>query len=246
MVQGRLGLQAEQIRHVIVADADRLGPPPLWAALAGLAKTMPIKMWMATSTTAATKHQVEAAGTPEQVGVAALLDALPRPVPPPPEVGEVEGPPPGDNFLTFRASCRDLLVPTRYEAVDRIYRSAYHETTGIANWLNTSMQPPTKAAVLEHLRRLTGNSAGPAETLVRLRAAQAAFFMSGLLVNGQPASSDWGELPAIGLTPAAALRLRRLVSPHLCAAYAIKAAYRQVDPNLDASTLVPTRVSDFH
>jgi hypothetical protein len=70
--------------------------------------------------------------------------------------------------------------------------------------------------------------------------------MSGLLVNGQPASSDWGELPAIGLTPAAALRLRRLVSPHLCAAYAIKAAYRQVDPNLDASTLVPTRVSDFH
>lgn len=66
--------------------------------------------------------------------------------------------------------------------------------------------------------------------MVRLRAAQAAFFAAGILVNLIPRFPASPLIPTVGLTTRVATRLRQLVSPALCASYAIKVAFPEIEP----------------
>ncbi|MDQ1426787.1 MAG: hypothetical protein QOK39_263 [Acidimicrobiaceae bacterium] len=256
----QMWLQAEDTRHVVIVDADRL-PTPLWSALRSLARSLQSRLWLIGSAPPS-PDQAHALGRHASVGLAEFLEALPGAPTSTPEEQGVEGPIPDDNFLTFRASCWDLLPAERFRAVDRIYRDTHWDTRHAACKLRLPLLQDGKA-IVEHLRELVATSSGPAETLIRFRAAQAAFFARGILVNLVPITPGMHAVPppdlrkqqepmfrlranlaglvplppgsevvhSLGLTRTVASRLRRLVTPQLVAAFAIAAAHRDVDPS---------------
>lgn len=115
----QLWLQAESTRHVVIIDAPRL-PAAVWSDLPSLAPSRAVQIWLVGSAPP-NPDQADAVGHRADVGVAELLKALPAPPPAKPEETGVEGPIPDDNFLTFRASCWDLLPAERFQVVDRVY-----------------------------------------------------------------------------------------------------------------------------
>lgn len=226
----QLWLRAESIRQLVIMDADRL-PASLWLSISELAEAARVRVWLVASSGPPTSQQKDAAGEPEPAAVTDLLSQLPESSPgAPPAHDAVEGPLPRADFLTFRARCRQSLTPERFAAVDEVYRRAFDATVSTAEWLGAAGRVPTEAAVVEHVRRLTVACSGPAEAQICLRAAQAAFFTDGVLVLAGLVAGRWANIPAVGLTPEVATRLRRLVSPELAAAFALVAAHRDRDP----------------
>lgn len=224
-----LWLRAERTEHLVVVDAERLSPT-LWSALAGLVGTTRTNLWLVVSMGVPSANQWQAADQAQRMGGADLFAALPTSIVAGGEAEEITGPLPNDDFLTFRASCRDLLTPKHFEVVDRRYQEAFTATAGLTSWWSPSADLPSEEEVWSHLRALTASCQGPADTLVRLRAAQAAFFAAGMLVNLIPRFPASPLIPTVGLTTRVATRLRQLVSPVLCASYAIKAAYPEIEP----------------
>ncbi|MDP9074665.1 MAG: hypothetical protein M3N98_10915 [Actinomycetota bacterium] len=188
----QLWLQAESTRHVVIIDAPRL-PAAVWSDLPSLAPSRAVQIWLVGSAPP-NPDQADAVGHRADVGVAELLKALPAPPPAKPEETGVEGPIPDDNFLTFRASCWDLLPAERFQVVDRVYRDTNWETNGAIRKLRLS-QLQNGNAIVEHLRKLVATSSGPTETLIRFRAAQAAFFTRGILVNLVPITPGMHAVP---------------------------------------------------
>jgi hypothetical protein len=123
-----------------------------------------------------------------------------------------------DNFLTFRARCKDLLSDERFAEIDAVYRKAFDATR---SWL--ADQDPRRRRrdmsadeVAQQLRILTDSSRSPEETTVRLRAFQAAGFGYGLLIQavevrtGRPA-----DVPALAFNHHVSARVRRLGTPEV-------------------------------
>jgi hypothetical protein len=217
-----LWVRAEQVRHVVVFDAQRL-PPPLWHQLETAAAEAGSTLWLIT------RSHVDGHGLPVSGGRCTpgdLLAQLPSPADAP-----AQGSPyregwllPQDNFLTFRARCKDLLSRDRFAEVDTIYLETFRATRV---WLADQDQrrlrrQTSRDEVAQQLRILTADSRSPEETTVRVRAAQAACFLSGLLI--QAAETRTGipaDVPTLGFNYHVSARVRRLVTPELTAGLAI-------------------------
>ncbi len=215
-------MRAEQVRHIVVFDAQRL-PPPLWHQLETAAAEAGSTLWLITRT------HVDGHGLPVGARRCTTGDMLAQ-LPPP-----VDSPAPGspyregwllpqDNFLTFRARCRDLLSRERFAEIDAMYLDTFRATR---SWLSDQdprrlRQEASRDEVAQQLRILTMDSRSPEETTVRLRAAQAACFLSGLLIRaaetrtGRPA-----DIPTLGFNYHVSARIRRLVTPELTCGLAI-------------------------
>ena len=154
---------------------------------------------------------------------------------------------PGDDFPLFRAACHRLLDQPSFQQVDQLYQH-YHDAAD--SWLGIHLQqvprpsmeefraawsdeatllrllrgsprpPPAVVEVCALLQQLTATSSCAAETLVRLRGVQAAFFARGFLLSMQPGSR--AQIGPADLRPhldqVAAERLRELCTPQLPAA----------------------------
>jgi hypothetical protein len=152
---------------------------------------------------------------------------------------------PGDEFVTFRASCRDLLDPASFERVDRVFCEAMATTlTWLRGWQGRQLQTLTEEVPIgdtaTHLQGLLVSSSSSSEAVTRLRGAQAAFFRFGWLVAYSPqafAGTDTGTLllrPS--LDPGTATALRRLCTPQSTAVMALFLA-------VDLSTQAMSRLS---
>jgi DNA transposition AAA+ family ATPase len=112
-------------------------------------------------------------------------------------------------FPRFRASCRDLLSSDRFAAVDETYRAAAITTS---SWLGAN--EPTEASATVFVRQLIEDSPTLDDVLIRLRAAQTAFFLDWWLLKVDPealaAARDEEALSP--LTPEAARLLRHYSS----------------------------------
>lgn len=148
---------------------------------------------------------------------------------------------PGDEFYIFRAACRRLLDGAAFPRVDEVHQQSQHDTDV---WLQVQLrsqrrpQPvpmifdtnvelterepaqPTLADVGAFLQQLTATSSCAAETLVRLRGAQAAFFLHGFLLSLQLGSGTHPGPADLRPTmdPSVADRLRGLCTTRLTAA----------------------------
>jgi hypothetical protein len=217
-----LWVRAEQIRHVVVFDAQRL-PPPLWHQLVTAAAEAGSRLWLIT------RSHVDGHGLPVGAGRCTpgdLLAQLPSPIDAPAPGSPYRGGwlLPQDNFLTFRARCKDLLSRERFAEIDAIYLDTFRATR---RWLADQdprrlRQETSRDDVAQQLRILTVDSRSPEETTVRVRAAQAACFVSGLLIQaaetctGRPA-----DVPTLGFNYHVSARVRRLVTPELTSGLAI-------------------------
>jgi hypothetical protein len=133
---------------------------------------------------------------------------------------------PADDFTVFRSSCRRLLDPASFALVDQLYCASMDQTN---TWLDEqgvqwlASKPIDELPIQPFLHQLTAASTSPAETLVRLRGAQAALFLRGILLSlrSQPATSiHLADLhPRLDRTTIA--RLRGLCTPRLAAALTI-------------------------
>jgi hypothetical protein len=155
---------------------------------------------------------------------------------------------PGDDFPLFRAACRRLLDEASFDQVDLLYqhchaaasgwlgvhlrrtprpsteelRAAGNDEADLLRLLRGSPQPPPPVtevcALLQQLTTTTSSSA--AETLVRLRGIQAAFFARGFLLHMQLTSgAQIGPADLrLYLDQEVAKRLRALCTPLLAAA----------------------------
>jgi len=209
----RLWTQAENIRHLVVCDAHRL-PPELWDELASLSAG---NLWMIT-------HSETRSPRPTNTGrctPAELLSQLPEPTPAEEPAVDDRVPLPHESFLTFRWACSQRLSPQQFTQIDSVYLEAYQQTR---SWLACRRSPdrPTRQEVAGQLRAITATSRSSTETTVQLRAAQAAYFSDGVLLhldNLNP--SQQPDVPATGLNPLTATRLRRLVTPTWACALAL-------------------------
>ena len=215
----RLWARAERIRHLVVCDAERLALP-LVTRLTELAAGTQAHLWLVARPTVAPAGWHGGLGSSGCPPVD-LLGVLPV-------VQPVAGPSldhdlvlPRDNFLTFRAACRRRLSPEQFAAVDAVYRLAHGETQA---FLQYQRPRPRRQEVLSQLRALVGPSLSAAETIVRLRAAQAAYFRDGALVELADVRLGPVDIVAVGLSRQVASRLRRLVTPSWCCALALAAA----------------------
>lgn len=153
-------------------------------------------------------------------------DRLPRDQTPYPEL-------PSDGFLTFRATCRRLLVPGDFDRVDALYRESMATTIA---WLKPRRARPRahdvddsleRDAIAAQIQRLLSDAASTSEALVRFRAAQAACFLDGWFIDFHPTVVDTAcGMAPLGpeLCPASANRLRRLCGPVSTAAMALRLA----------------------
>ena len=126
-----------------------------------------------------------------------------------------------------------------FAVVDAVYLEAHGATR---TWLEGRrwQDRPGYEEVAAQLREITAASRSTAEVVVRLRAAQAAYFVNGVLVQvddvglrGQP------DVPAVGLTPPMSARLRRLVTPAWACALALGVA-----GGFSAATLARLKIAD--
>lgn len=212
----RLWTRAEGVRHLVVWDAHRL-PARLHGELAGIASASS-RLWLVVRPEEPGSFVRPGGCTPDQ-----LLAQLPVPG------GATVTDPvlddrlvlPEESFLTFRWACLHRLGPGQFALVDAVYVAA-HEAT--RRWLEGRhwRDRPRVEEVVRQLRELTAASVSSAETLVRLRAAQAAYFRDGALVQIDD-SGLWArpDVPAVALPPPLAARLRRLVTPVWACALAL-------------------------
>jgi hypothetical protein len=146
---------------------------------------------------------------------------------------------PGDEFYLFLAACRRLLDGASFRRVDDVHQQSQHDTD---MWLQAQLRPqrppqpgprlfstnvepePREPPTLDHvcafLQQLTATSSCAAETLVRLRGAQVAFFLHGFLLSlqlGSGAHPGPADLRPT-MDPSVADRLRGLSTARLTAA----------------------------
>lgn len=218
-------IEAEQVRHLFVLRAH-LQPARAWGELVSLGQRAGVEIWMVYAADRASRDRPvnkPQVWTPAAFAAHWISDDHNGD-----ENGTDIGFPevPTDNFPTFRASCRRLLDGPTFERVDRVYRASMDETTA---WLacrhpgsTTLVSPEIDIAdAAAQLQGLLVGDCGPAEAVVRLRGAQAAYFRAGWLISFRPTlvPSDSGLVTlGPGLDTAAAARLRRLCTPRSAAA----------------------------
>jgi len=219
-----LWLRAERVRHLVIAHADHVAIF-LWQDFSDLARAAGADLWLVVGDTSRSRS------TPTVMGDVALrwsdagslLKALPQAVPDPAPYRPLAMPLPDDDFLTFRSSCRSLLSADRFAEVDEVYRQAYRRTAA-QEWITDAGEIESFETVATYLDRLTAGARSLGECLVQLRAAQAALFAVSILVRLSRAPAHKHVMASLALTEAVAGRLRRLVTPELCAAGALSAA----------------------
>jgi hypothetical protein len=86
---------------------------------------------------------------------------------------------PHDEFVLFRAACRDLLTPADFKTVDRALQVAASE---VADWLQ-SQDAIREEEVGRLVRDLVAPCRGLDEAITRLRGAQVAFFWRRYLLK---------------------------------------------------------------
>ena len=223
----RLWARAERIGHLVAWDAHRL-PSRLWDQLALMAGENDARLWMVVrADSEAHRSRRAARSTPAE-----LLSQLPIPGTGKQTLLDPDLVLPQDSFLTFRWTCMQRLSRAAFAEVDAVYREAHRSTRA---WLESRRwhDRPSREEVVRQLRAVTSASRSPTETTVRMRAAQAAYFRNGVLVHVGDVG-HWGhpDIPAAGLHPALATRLRRLVTPSWACALALGAATGLCEKNL--------------
>ncbi len=216
----RLWMRAERVRHLVVCDADRL-PSRLRDELGVAAATTGCHLWLV-DTVEPGSPQPTVRGT--DCSARELLSQLPVRTDEDAASLDENLLLPEEGFLTFRWACRHRLSAACFAEVDAVYVEA-HRTT--SSWLDSrrSQDRPGNEEVARQLRAITSPSRSSAETVVRLRAAQAAYFRNGVLVEIDEVTSPGPlDVPAVGLNPLLSLRLRRLVTPAWTCALALAAA----------------------
>ncbi|MGH9225930.1 MAG: hypothetical protein ACRD2W_19555 [Acidimicrobiales bacterium] len=214
-----LWARAERLRHLIVCDAERL-PAALVSRTAELAAGTGAHLWLVAR--GATQPTIaEGLGRASRCAPGELLGLLPV-------IDSVEVPSidcdialPVDNFLTFRAACKRLLDAEQFAVVDAVYLDAHQSTR---EWLRRRARGERLGSeqVATQLRAVTSSSLSSAETIVRLRAAQAAYFLDGALVEVVDIRRLGPvDVADIGLSRRAASKLRRLVTPAWACALAL-------------------------
>lgn len=86
---------------------------------------------------------------------------------------------PHDEFVLFRAACRDLLTSKDFKIVDRVFQAAAAEVT---DWLQTQ-DAIREEAVVRLTRDLVAPCRGLDEAITRLRGAQVALFWHRYLLK---------------------------------------------------------------
>jgi hypothetical protein len=245
-----LWLAGEHARHLLVLRAHRLDQHS-WRRLLALPGTSQLNLWLIVhrpdlrpaqhAALAQTRYQRI---THQQF--AALweptLTAHPRAHPAGPDASLPFPAVPGDDFATFRAAARRLLDPNSFHQVDAVWRAALAHTLAWPPLARTSLaltESFSVADVAAFLQRLTVASASAAETLVRLRAAQAGFFRHGyhLRLTIQPGALLEVTGLRAGLDRPTADRLRWLATPRLAAAGALALATELTPEQLSRLTL---------
>ena len=231
----RLWTQAENIRHLVVCDAQRL-PPELWDELATITAGAGRRLWMIV--------RDEPGGPEPRAAARCGPDDLASKLPVPTVTDEAAFDDrvllPQESFLTFRWACSRRLSPEQFAQVDAVYLETYQATT---SWLQCRRwrDRPTRQEVVGQLRALTSTSRSSTETVVRLRAAQAAYFCDGVLLHlDNTRLAQQPDVPATGLNPPVAMRLRRLVTPAWACALALTHAGR-----MNTKTLARLQVGDL-
>lgn len=212
--------QAEEVRHLFVLRAARLGLP-LLNKIVDAGGQMGLAVWLIGAHKGllgvdASRWDTQAFGERWAASVSSSR-----------EVDEGGFPEvPDDDFVTFRSTCRRLLDPLSFERVDRVFCQSMDSTArGLEPRVGVGSGLPMSASdVATQLQGLLVSSSSAAEALTRLRGAQAAYFLAGWLVSF-PASECrivHGMVP-LGptLDPVTARRLRRLCDPSSTAAMAL-------------------------
>ncbi len=223
----RLWARAERIGHLVAWDAHRL-PSRLWDQLALMAEESGARLWMVVRADSETHRSRRAKrSTPAE-----FLTQLPMPGNGEHGLLDPDLVLPQESFLTFRWTCMQRMSRAGFAEVDAVYLEAHRGTRA---WLESRRwrDRPSRQEVVHQLRAITSVSRSPAETTVRLRAAQAAYFCDGVLVQVGDVG-QWGhpDVPAAGLHPALAARLRRLVTPSWSCALALGAVTGLCEKNL--------------
>ena len=222
-------IEAEQVRHLFVLRAH-LQSARAWGELVSLGQRGGVEIWMVCAADRASRDrpvQEPQLWSPAAFAAHWLSDRDN-------DSGNGDGDGadlgfpevPTEDFPTFRASCRRLLDRPTFERVDRVYRASMDETTA---WLacrqprSRRLVPPEidVADAAAQLQSLLVGDRGPAEAIVRLRGAQAAYFRAGWLISFEPSvvPSDSGLVNlGPGLDAVVAARLRRLCTPRSAAA----------------------------
>jgi hypothetical protein len=249
-----LWLAGEQARHLLVLRAHRLDQDS-WRRLLALPGACQLTLWLVVHRPDLRPAQQAAlAQTPHQrithQQFAALweptLTGHPRAHPAAPDASSPFPAVPGDDFATFRAAARSLLDPQSFHRVDAVWRAALAQTLAWPPLAHTSRpaaapltEPLAVADVAAFLQRLTVASSSAAETLVRLRAAQAGFFRHGyhLRLTIRPGALLEATGLRAGLDRPAADRLRWLATPRLAAAGVLALATELTPEQLGRLTL---------
>jgi hypothetical protein len=223
-----------------VWDAHRL-PTTLWRELEAIGVATGGRLWMVVRPEAETPVPGGGGAPCTPCAPAHLLAQIP--VPPEGDAAFLDDAVvlPQESFLTFRWACLQRLRREHFSQVDKVYLEAHWATRA---WLEARRwnDRPDRTEVVGQLRALVSQSRSSAETVVRLRAAQAAYFRDGVLVqldDARPLTRP--EVPAAGVSPPLAARLRRLVTPAWGCALALT-----MTAGLTATDLGRLRVGDLH
>ncbi len=232
----RMWAQAENIRHIVVCDAHRL-PPILWDELAAVTAGADRRLWLIVRNEPGVPDPAIAAA---RCCPAELLSNLPMAAAIDETVLDDRVLLPQESFLTFRWACSQRLSPQQYAQIDAVYLETYQATS---LWLKGRRwrDRPTRQEVAGQLRAITSTSRSSTETVVRLRAAQAAYFCDGVLLHLDNVNlSQQPDVPATGLNRPVAARLRRLVTPMWACGLALTHA-----GGLSTTTLARLQVGDL-
>jgi hypothetical protein len=246
----RIWLDAEPIRHLFVLRAHMLTGRQ-WQALINLGHPGDLNLWLII-------HQPRLHADQERILDRTVhrhitLDAFLH------RWNDPEGPShpsaqtapgtefpavPADDFPVFRATCRRRLDTASFALVDQVYCASMDQTS---DWLTQQLgrtwfiRSTAELPIQSFLQHLVLVSTSPQETLVRLRGAQAALFMRGILLTVQPGPSGMARLADLHtrLDPTVIARLRGLCTPRSAAALTLALA-----TELPPSALADLDVSD--
>ena len=221
-----LWLRAEQVHDLVVLRADRL-PARCWTSLAALAAAAGTRLWLVV-------HQ--AAASPGQLAVLALVTGRPPAGPRPWRAALTILPGPGNTdpafpavpdveFPLFRAAARRLLDPAAFAHVDAIYldtRARARACAALLRHEGTAASVGERAAAV--LQQLTIDAASTGEVLTRMRAAQAGLFAEGLLLDPSVHAARGWRNNQPRLDDATVTRLRGLADPAAAAAITLTRA----------------------
>ena len=226
-------LHAEAVKHLVVLRAHLLSPP-LWEQLIATTQRAGTVLWLVSHRFGLAKAhrdivtQLAAVGhdRPWRDGLAEFakiheqVNMLRPPLhlSPFPIVPEVD-------FLLFRAVTRRLLGNQEFERVDQAYRATFTTAQQEARVWRSSHRLGTDAPTL--IQRLTVPSGCANEVVTRVRAAQAALFTAGFLLQARigvrtPQRERTSVAPR--LPDEVVTRLRMIASPMIAAAMTLKRA----------------------